>query len=173
MTEHPSQLNQRAAARAAVIRANKLNRIEGFRVVMRANEIELFALWLVGPARDQVDEMNRSARGLGVEGLVNHLPASCLQLLMNVSARLFNRLRFRRARAESDQRPDMGERSFAGKFPPRFRICARRFAACQDAEDGKSNDAQENCFLAGRAAVRQASGGRPRAPTTRSRSSGP
>ena len=43
LIEHSSQLDERAAARPAVIRADEANRVESFRVVMRANEIELLA----------------------------------------------------------------------------------------------------------------------------------
>ncbi len=146
LIEHPSQLNERAAARAAVIRTDEANRIEGFRVVMGADEIEFLALRLVRPARDQVNELNRSARSLGGEGLVDDLPTGCLQLLVNVSARLFDRVRFRRARTEIDQRLHMRERFFAGKFLPRFPVRDGRFAAGQ-AEDGEPDDAQEKRSL--------------------------
>src|SRR5258707_9626339 len=109
---------------------------------MGAHEIKLLALRLVRPARDQVDELNRSARSLGGEWLVDNLPAGCLQLAVNVSARLFDRVRFRRARTEIDQRLHMRERSCSGKFLPRFRLRAGRFAAGQ-AEDDKPDNAQE------------------------------
>src|SRR4029434_9239387 len=96
---------------------------------MGTHKIELLVLRLVRPARDQVDELNRSARSLGGEWLVDNLPAGCLQLVVNVSARLFDCVRFRRARAEIDQRLHMRERSFSGKILPRFSLRTGRFAA--------------------------------------------
>src|SRR4030095_16484320 len=121
----PPQRDECAAARAAVVRADEANRVEGFRVVMRANKKQLLALRLGKAARDEVKEADGAARGLGGEGLIYYLPAGRLQLVVKIVTRFLDRGRSRRGRSEIDQRLDVGERFFAGKLFPRFAVIDR------------------------------------------------
>src|SRR5215471_5880405 len=88
--------------------------------------------------------MNRTARSLGGERLIDHLPAGCFQLLANVSARLLARLRFRRTWPQINQSLDVGERLFTGKFLPRLAVTRSGVTKKKrEANDQKKDQAKE------------------------------
>ena len=128
--ENAGHLDQGAGARAAIIRADEANRIEDFRVVMRAEKENRLLFAARRKIRHEIDEAYFSARRVRVNacGATFHPD---FQLLCDVSARFFECFRAGRARPEINQRLDMSQSVLPGKFLPRLpRGLGRFLCAC-------------------------------------------
>ena len=127
LPDYPGEFQEQACAGAAVVGPDKLNGIEHFCVVMRAQQKRgRRRLPLRRKLGNQIYEWDLASRSVITKCLARDLPAGPTELILNVISGFFDSLGSSRAGPETNEPLNMCKRFLAGEFFPNIRrICLR------------------------------------------------
>jgi hypothetical protein len=142
--KHPTQFQQQASARTAIVRSDKADRVERLCIVMGTQQKRGRRAPLPRESRNEIQELNFAAWRVVRECLPRHLPTRESELILDVIPGFFDGPRPGRTRPEINEPLDMSQSFLTGKLFPNLRLrrTPRLSAQCRDNEKNQSRPTQ-------------------------------